>query len=61
MVDVSRIMEYEDDSMSAEDIVVMFQEMIDDGSVWSLQGHYGRTAAALIKTGYCRGSDTCSA
>ena len=31
----------------------MFQEMIDDGSVWKLQGSYGRMATALIEDGHC--------
>lgn len=30
-----------------------FQAMIDDGTVWQLQGHYGRTARALIQAGHC--------
>jgi len=57
MVSVSRIIEYENGDMSNDDAIAMFQEMIDDGSVWSLQGHYGRTAVALIKAGYCKGGD----
>ena len=30
-----------------------FQALIDSGMVWSLQGAYGRQAAALIEGGYC--------
>jgi len=34
--------------------VAMFQEMINDGTVWQLQGSYGRTAQALIAGGICK-------
>ena len=53
MVDVDRIIEYEQGDMSEADTIKMFQEMIDDGSAWTLQGHYGRTATELIECGYC--------
>jgi hypothetical protein len=35
----------------------MFQEMINDGSVWELQGAYGRTAVYLIEQGICTAPD----
>ena len=34
-------------------IIDGFQAMIDDGTVWKLQGFYGRTAKALIEAGDC--------
>jgi len=49
---VSKIMEYEDGSMSDEDTITFFQELIDSGLAWKLQGHYGRVAADLIENGY---------
>ena len=30
-----------------------WQHLIDTGLAWSLQGWFGRTAAALIEGGYC--------
>ena len=30
----------------------MFSEMVRSGTAWSLQGHYGRTASALIEDGW---------
>jgi hypothetical protein len=33
--------------------VAVFQSLIDDGSVWRLQGQYGRVAMQLINAGKC--------
>jgi hypothetical protein len=50
---IDKIMAYEQGEMDDEKIVEMFQEMINDGSVWKLQGSYGRMASALIDSGHC--------
>lgn len=50
---VDKIIAFETGNLSEEEIVTMFQSMIDDGTVWSLQGSYGRTAKDLIEAGYC--------
>ena len=50
---VEQVIEYEEGEMSEEDEIAFFQSMIDNGSVWHFQGHYGRTAADLIESGYC--------
>jgi len=52
-MDVNFIMEYEDGQLSEEEMIAGFQEMIDDGTVWQLQGNYGRTAKRLIDGGFC--------
>ena len=39
--------------MDGEETVAFFQEMIDDGTVWQLQGSYGRAAQGLIDAGLC--------
>lgn len=50
---LDKIIDYESDSMSVYDTIEFFQELIDTGLAWSLQGHYGRTATALIEKGLC--------
>lgn len=52
-VPVEDIVRYEQGYMTEEEIVAMFQSMIDSGVIWHLQGHYGRTAKNLIDAGYC--------
>ena len=48
------IMAYECGEITTEEeLIAGFQAMIDDGSVWNLQGFYGRTAKDLIESGYC--------
>jgi hypothetical protein len=47
------MMAYEAGELSDEDTITFFQEMINDGTVWDLQGSYGRMACALIVDGYC--------
>lgn len=48
---VSGIMDYESGSMDEDRMIEFFQHLVDSGSVWQLQGSYGRTAAALIEAG----------
>ena len=50
---VGFIMDYEGGEIGESEMIEGFQHLIDSGTVWNLQGHYGRTAAALIDAGYC--------
>lgn len=50
---VDKIMKFEEGLMSEEEIINFFQELIDSGLAWQLQGMYGRTAKMLILRGYC--------
>lgn len=52
---VDDIMRYEQGEMTQEEMVKFFQELIDTGMELRLQGHYGRTAKALIEAGLCKG------
>ena len=53
MPDFEKIMMYEDGALDFEETVELFQELIDTGLAWKLQGAYGRTAMAMIEAGYC--------
>ena len=50
---VDKIIAFENGDLSDEATIEFFQEMIDDGTVWTLQGSYGRTAQHLLDEGYC--------
>jgi hypothetical protein len=49
-----RITNYELGELDANDTVSLFQELIDSGLAWNLQGHYSRTAYALIEAELCK-------
>lgn len=48
---VEQIIRYENGEMTEEEVVTFFQGLVNTGLAWSLQGHYGRTAQALIDDG----------
>ena len=48
---VGDIIAYENGEMDEEEVISLFQELVDTGMVWVLQGHYGRTAQALLDAG----------
>lgn len=53
MDQVSFIVAFEDGSATQEELIAGFQDLIDTGLAWKLQGSYGRMATALIKWGLC--------
>jgi len=50
---VENIIRYENSMMEEEEEIQFFQELINTGLAWKLQGHYGRTAMFLIEEGLC--------
>tara|TARA_E500000305_G_C3951686_1_gene202484 strand:- start:21 stop:239 length:219 start_codon:yes stop_codon:yes gene_type:complete len=54
MTTLEKIIAYENGELEdAEETIEFFQEIIDSGLVWQLQGHYGRVAKSLIDAGLC--------
>ena len=50
---VGQIIRYENGEMNEQEMISFFQDLINNGMAWSLQGHYGRVAMALIEEGHC--------
>lgn len=50
---VSFITDFENGNLSDEAVIDGFQEMINSGLVWQLQGAYSRLAECLIESGKC--------
>jgi hypothetical protein len=46
-------MAYENEDLSEAEVVAGFQELINSGLAWKLQGSYGRQATRLIDKGLC--------
>ena len=53
-MNVDQIIAYEEGDMDEEEMIEMFQEGINSGLVWKLQGHYGRVAKSLLDAGLCQ-------
>lgn len=45
------IVRYEGGEMDEGETLELFQNLVDTGIAWHLQGSYGRTAVELIKAG----------
>lgn len=51
---VTLMMDFENGDLDDQQTIDFFQELIDTGTVWHLQGFYGRMASDLIRNGYCK-------
>ena len=50
---LDQILAFEQGEMEDTEMIIFFQDLIDTGIAWELQGRYGRTARDLINAGYC--------
>ena len=48
------IINYEMGELDDTDVIALFQELIDTGLAWRLQGWFGRHAMYLIGEGLCK-------
>jgi hypothetical protein len=53
MKNLNKIIEYETEGLAEQDEIKFFQKIINDGSVWRLQGSYGRRASKLLEARLC--------
>ena len=51
MDQLDQIMAYEQGDLDEDETLALFQELVNTGLAWALQGHYGRTAASLLEAG----------
>ena len=42
-----------DEDATEEEVIEGYQELINSGMAWKLEGHVGRTAMSLIESGHC--------
>lgn len=51
MENIDQIIAYESGELDEKGTLELFQNLVDSGLAWKLQGHYGRTAQALLDAG----------
>jgi hypothetical protein len=49
-----KIIDYEHGNLTQFQVVSLFQELVNTGMAWELQGSYRRTAMDLLKSGLIR-------
>ncbi len=54
---VTMMMDFENGDLDEHQTIDLFQQIIDSGTVWHLQGFYGRMASELIRNGFCQLSE----
>lgn len=48
---LDQMVKWEEGTLSEEDTVNLFQELVTTGIAWQLQGMYGRQASAMLDAG----------
>ena len=49
---IDKIIAYESGELNDTKTLELFRELVKNGQAWTLQGHYGRNATALIEGGF---------
>lgn len=49
---VSAMMDFEDGQATEEDVIDLFQHLVNTGLAWRLQGSYGHMAHRLLQAGH---------
>ena len=52
MATVDQIIAFENGDLDEDGTIELFQDLVNTGMAWQLQGSYGRTAQALIEAGH---------
>jgi hypothetical protein len=55
---IDKIIAFESGELDESATVDLFQQLIDSGLAWQLQGSYGRAARQLIEAGLCSPAPT---
>jgi len=50
---LKNLLRYEIGLLDEDEVIDLFQELIDTKLAWTLQGSYGRLAEQLITSGFC--------
>jgi hypothetical protein len=50
---LKNLLRYEIGLLEEDEVIDLFQELIDTKLAWTLQGSYGRLAEQLITNGFC--------
>jgi hypothetical protein len=48
---VDMLMKYEQDDLTTDEIIDLFQHLINTGLIYNMQGHYQRNASKMIQAG----------
>jgi hypothetical protein len=48
---IDKVIAYEAGELNEDETLDLFQQLVDTGMIRGLQGHYGRTAQAIIDAG----------
>jgi hypothetical protein len=51
MPDLDKMIQWEEGTLPYDDYIALFQDLVNSGMAWKLQGMYGREATTLLFSG----------